>query len=169
VLGWFVFPAVPPPAPQNASTDASTYGGRTTAMRNLTEARIREIYEDFTQGKLERLAEAFDTNVDFLSHAPSEFFPAWVIDAAERLCSKQFPSLAARSPSGCTLPSIRVAPVAINSTLARSRPRSSRIAPGRFHVDILGYGSDKKSEISAASSLSICFVVSAPGFEPGTY
>ena len=75
MLGWFVFPAVPPPAPQNASTDASTYGGRTTAMRNLTEARIREIYEDFTQGKLERLAEAFDTNVDFLSHAPSEFFP----------------------------------------------------------------------------------------------
>src|SRR4051794_10267726 len=44
-------------------------------MTNLSEARIREIYEDFTQGKLDRLAEAFDTNVDFLSHAPSEFFP----------------------------------------------------------------------------------------------
>src|SRR4051794_33901432 len=44
-------------------------------MTNLTEARIREIYEDFAHGKLDRLAEAFDPNIDFLSHAPSQFFP----------------------------------------------------------------------------------------------
>ena len=44
-------------------------------MLNLTEARIREIYEDFASARLDRLAEAFHPDVDFLSHAPVEFFP----------------------------------------------------------------------------------------------
>ena len=43
-------------------------------MTGLTETRVREIYEDFASARLDRLAEAFDQNVDFLSHAPTDFF-----------------------------------------------------------------------------------------------
>ena len=41
----------------------------------LTEARVREIYEDFVRARFDQLAEAFDENVDFLSHAPTDYFP----------------------------------------------------------------------------------------------
>jgi hypothetical protein len=44
-------------------------------MTNMDQSRIREIYDDFTYARFDRLAEAFDENVDFISHAPHEFFP----------------------------------------------------------------------------------------------
>ena len=37
--------------------------------------RIREIYEDFAHGRLDRLAEVIDQKIDFLSHAPADVFP----------------------------------------------------------------------------------------------
>jgi ketosteroid isomerase-like protein len=37
--------------------------------------RIYEIYENFSAGKLDLLADAFDDDVDFISNAPVEVFP----------------------------------------------------------------------------------------------
>jgi ketosteroid isomerase-like protein len=44
-------------------------------MPPVTEDRVRQIYDDFAKGRLDRLAEAFDEHVDFLSHAPRDYFP----------------------------------------------------------------------------------------------
>ena len=41
----------------------------------MNSERIREIYEDFAYCRLDRLSEALDERIDFLSHAPSEIFP----------------------------------------------------------------------------------------------
>jgi len=38
-------------------------------------ARVREIYDDFVHARFDKLAEALDEKVDFLSHAPSDVFP----------------------------------------------------------------------------------------------
>jgi SnoaL-like domain len=46
-----------------------------STMENLSQGRIREIYEDFALCRLDRLSEAFDKDIDFLSHAPSDVFP----------------------------------------------------------------------------------------------
>src|SRR3954469_18925429 len=45
------------------------------ATENLSQGRIREIYEDFVNCRLDRLSEVFDNDVDFLSHAPANVFP----------------------------------------------------------------------------------------------
>ena len=44
-------------------------------MAELSQARIREIYEDFVSCRLERLLEVFDKDIVFLSHAPTDIFP----------------------------------------------------------------------------------------------
>ena len=38
-------------------------------------ARVREIYDDFVHARFDKLADALDEKVDFLSHAPSDVFP----------------------------------------------------------------------------------------------
>lgn len=38
-------------------------------------ARVREIYDDFVHARFDRLGDALDEKVDFLSHAPSDVFP----------------------------------------------------------------------------------------------
>src|ERR1044072_7632403 len=38
-------------------------------------ARVREIYDDFVNARFDKLSDALDENVDFLSHAPSDIFP----------------------------------------------------------------------------------------------
>ena len=50
---------------------------RSWAPRTQTELRSRvlEIYEAFSAGKLDLLADVFDEHVDFLSNAPIELFP----------------------------------------------------------------------------------------------
>src|ERR1044072_7161199 len=37
--------------------------------------RVREIYDDFAQGRFDRLTEVLDEKIDFLSHAPPDLFP----------------------------------------------------------------------------------------------
>jgi ketosteroid isomerase-like protein len=37
--------------------------------------RIREIYEDFANGRIDRLSDVVDEKIDFISHAPSDLFP----------------------------------------------------------------------------------------------
>ena len=37
--------------------------------------RIRQIYEDFASGRLDRLSDVIDEKIDFLSHAPADVFP----------------------------------------------------------------------------------------------
>jgi len=37
--------------------------------------RIYQIYEAFSAGRLDLLADAFDENVDFITNAPTEVFP----------------------------------------------------------------------------------------------
>jgi len=44
-------------------------------MTHLSQDRVREIYEDFVLCRLDRLSEAFDKDIDFLSHAPADIFP----------------------------------------------------------------------------------------------
>jgi ketosteroid isomerase-like protein len=44
-------------------------------MEALTRSHVHEIYEAFAQGRIDSLANAFDENVDFLSHAPADLFP----------------------------------------------------------------------------------------------
>ena len=44
-------------------------------MADLTQDRIRQIYDDFVHCRLDRLSEAFHPNVDFISHAPADLFP----------------------------------------------------------------------------------------------
>ena len=52
------------------------------AMAELSQARIREIYEDFASCRLERLSEVFDKDIVFLSHAPTDIFPYLLTRAA---------------------------------------------------------------------------------------
>jgi ketosteroid isomerase-like protein len=37
--------------------------------------RVREIYEDFANGRLDRRSDVLDERIDFLSHAPADVFP----------------------------------------------------------------------------------------------
>ena len=37
--------------------------------------RVRQIYDDFVHARFDRVAEALDEKVDFLSHAPPDLFP----------------------------------------------------------------------------------------------
>src|SRR3954453_10292809 len=46
-----------------------------SSTETLSQGRIREIYEDFVNCRLDRLSEVFDKDVDFLSHAPDDIFP----------------------------------------------------------------------------------------------
>src|ERR1700761_5523601 len=41
----------------------------------MDSSRIREIYEDFANGRLDRLSQVLDEKIDFLSHAPVDVFP----------------------------------------------------------------------------------------------
>jgi len=45
------------------------------AAEDLSQGRIREIYEDFVNCRLDRLSAVFDNDIDFLSHAPTDLFP----------------------------------------------------------------------------------------------
>jgi len=42
---------------------------------DITQAQIRQIYDDFAHCRLDRLSAAFHANIDFISHAPAELFP----------------------------------------------------------------------------------------------
>jgi ketosteroid isomerase-like protein len=44
-------------------------------MPIVTQTRVHEIYEHLALARIDRLADAFDDRVDFLSHAPAEVFP----------------------------------------------------------------------------------------------
>lgn len=44
-------------------------------MTVLSRERVHAIYDAFSQGRLDLLVDAFDPDVDFLSHAPTEVFP----------------------------------------------------------------------------------------------
>ena len=44
-------------------------------MLRVTESFVRDVYEDFTFGRLDRLNDVLDKRVDFISQAPAEFFP----------------------------------------------------------------------------------------------
>lgn len=44
-------------------------------MSASLKKRVYEIYEAFSAGKLDLLADSFDENVDFRSNAPTEVFP----------------------------------------------------------------------------------------------
>jgi ketosteroid isomerase-like protein len=44
-------------------------------MSMFLKKRIYQIYEAFSAGRLELLADVFDENVDFISNAPTEVFP----------------------------------------------------------------------------------------------
>lgn len=44
-------------------------------MTPVTEDRIRQIYDDFANGRLDRLAQALDEHVHFISNAPTDYFP----------------------------------------------------------------------------------------------
>ena len=41
----------------------------------ISAERVQEIYDDFAFGRLDRLSEVFDQDIDFISHAPTTFFP----------------------------------------------------------------------------------------------
>ena len=42
---------------------------------SVDATRVHEIYDDFVHARFDKLAEALDEKVDFLSHAPSDVFP----------------------------------------------------------------------------------------------
>jgi hypothetical protein len=44
-------------------------------MSSKLRERIYEIYDAFSAGRFDQLAEMFDGNVDFISNAPIEVFP----------------------------------------------------------------------------------------------
>jgi len=41
----------------------------------ISAERVREIYDDFAFGRLDRLSEVFDQDIEFISHAPTTIFP----------------------------------------------------------------------------------------------
>ncbi|MCS3758658.1 nuclear transport factor 2 family protein [Bradyrhizobium centrosematis] len=41
----------------------------------MTPDQVRNIYQDFASGELDRVAAVLDEKIDFLSHAPSDVFP----------------------------------------------------------------------------------------------
>ena len=41
----------------------------------ISVERVRKIYDDFAFGRLHRLADVFDQDIDFISHAPTTIFP----------------------------------------------------------------------------------------------
>ena len=41
----------------------------------LSEGRLRQMYDDFANGRIDRVADEFDEDILFISHAPRDFFP----------------------------------------------------------------------------------------------